>query len=156
MAELNQRLLNHFLNPQNVGVIENPDGYGQSLNPINQYITEVYLRIKDGIIAECRFKSYGCVVTIAVASALTVVVKNRPVRYFTAPGSMSLVIDLIQDEVGGVPAENWHCPPTATQAFYHALHDYMTKSKNKEQETVIDTILHEVQCYFDEHIEKNP
>jgi len=93
-------------------------------------------------------------VTIAVASALTVVVKDRPIHSFTAPGSMNLVIDLITKELGGVPAENWHCPPTATQAFYLALRDFAARTHQKELETAIDSILHDVKCYFDARLEK--
>ena len=74
MTELNQKLLDHFLNPRNIGEIDKPDGYGRAVNPVNEYFTDISIRVKNVIIDDVKFKTYGRVVTIAAASALTEIV----------------------------------------------------------------------------------
>jgi len=149
MTELNQKLLDHFLNPRNVGVIENPDGFGRALNPVNQYITDMYLRVKDGYIDDIKFKTFGCVVTIAAASALTAKIKGKSLRdIIDSKNSLKMLEELIEKELGVVPEENWHCPPTAIHALLLAFSDYCKRVHDKQREKQIEDMLKEVQCFF--------
>jgi len=73
----NEKMLEHFRNPQNVGTIENADGYGRGTNPINGYITDMYLKIEGDKIVDIKYKTYGCVATIASTSAISHIVKGK-------------------------------------------------------------------------------
>ena len=104
MTESDQKLLDHFMNPRNVGVIENPDGFGRALNPVNQYLTDIYLRVKDGCIYDIKFKTFGCVVTIAAASALTTGVKGKSLsEIIDNNSSLKILFKLIETKLGVVP-----------------------------------------------------
>jgi len=72
MLELNEKIKGHFRNPQNVGEIENPEGKGAINNPVCGDTTKLYLRIKNGVVEDAKFLSFGCAVTIASASVFTV------------------------------------------------------------------------------------
>jgi nitrogen fixation NifU-like protein len=151
MTELDQKLLDHFLNPRNVGAIENPDGFGRALNPVNQYVTDIYIRMRDGIFSDVKFKTFGCVVTIAAASALTSCVKGKSITEIidnTSP--LQNLLALLQQELGSVPDENWHCPPTAIQAFLIAIADFFQRNNDLVQGKKVEHILYEVTCFFEE------
>ena len=77
MDDIYKKLKEHFNNPKNVGVLKNPDGYARVKNPICGDITDIYIRVKDNQIKNVKFKSYGCLVTIASASALSEAVKDK-------------------------------------------------------------------------------
>jgi len=155
MTELNQKLLDHFLNPRNVGVIENPDGFGRVLNPVNQYLTDIYIRVKEGCIDDIKFKTFGCVVTIATASALTTGVKGKSLsKIVDSKSSLKILLELIQKELGSVPEENWHCPPTAIQALLIAFSDYYQKMQDDQRVKQIKNMLKEVQCFFEKGLKE--
>jgi nitrogen fixation NifU-like protein len=149
MSELDQKLLDHFLNPRNVGVIENPSGFGRALNPVNQYLTDMYLQVKDGRIEDIKFKTFGCVVTIASASALTTKVKGKILgEIVDHQDSLKILLELIHQELGVVPENNWHCPPAAVQALLVAFCDYYQKINDERRVRQVEKTLKDVQCYF--------
>lgn len=153
MSDFNQKLLDHFLNPRNVGVIENPDGFGRAVNPINQYLTDIYIRVNEGYIIDIKFKTFGCVVTIAAASALTTSVKGKSIQeIIDKTNPLQNLFALLQQEFGNVPEENWHCPPTAIQAFLIALSDFFQRNNTPEYVKKIEYILHEITCFFKERM----
>jgi nitrogen fixation NifU-like protein len=153
MTESDQKLLDHFMNPRNVGEIENPDGFGRTLNPINQYLTDIYLRVKDGCIDDIKFKTFGCVVTIAAASALTTGVKGKSLsEIIDNKNSLKILFKLIEKELGVVPEKNWHCPPTAIQALLVAFSNYYHKAHDEKRVKQIDNLLKEVQFFFEKGI----
>jgi nitrogen fixation NifU-like protein len=150
MTESDRKLLDHFMNPRNVGEIENPDGFGRALNPINQYLTDIYLRVKDGCIYDIKFKTFGCVVTIAAASALTTSVKGKSLsEIIDSKSSLKILFKLIETELRIVPEKNWHCLPTAIQALLVAFSDYYQKVHDEKRVKQIDNLLKEVQCFFE-------
>jgi nitrogen fixation NifU-like protein len=77
MLELSEKIKGHFRNPQNVGEIENPEGMGTINNPVCGDTTKLYLKIRNGVVEDAKFLSFGCAVTIASASVFTTV---RPPR----------------------------------------------------------------------------
>ena len=81
--ELSQKTVEHFRNPQNVGEIENPEGTGTITNPICGDKTVLYMRIKEGVVEDAKFLSFGCAVTIASASVFTE--KNKRKGDFSTP-----------------------------------------------------------------------
>jgi nitrogen fixation NifU-like protein len=76
MVEVGAKVLEHFRNPRNVGVIEDADGHGKVQSPICGDVTDIYIKIVDGVIVDAAFTSLGCFATIASASALTEIVKR--------------------------------------------------------------------------------
>ena len=150
MSEFNQKLLEHFLNPRNVGVIKNPDGYARMENPVNGYTTDMYLRVKNGHIQDIKFKTYGCTVTIASASTLTDLVKGKNLEEIVdSDDSLETLLELMRIELGDVPERNWHCLPTAIQTLYSAVYDYYEKGKDEKNVKKIEDILTDIKCYFE-------
>ena len=155
MTETDQKLLDHFMNPRNVGMIEKPDGYGRAVNPVNTYFTDIYIRVKDGCIEDIKFKTFGCVVTIAAVSALTVSVKGKSMKeLIESTNPFQHLLDLIQKELRVVPEKNWHCPPTAVQALIIALCDYYHRNSDEYKVKQVENILREVQCFFETELKK--
>lgn len=150
MTEFNQKLLDHFMNPRNVGTIENPDGFGRAFNPVNQYLTDIYLRVKDGYIDDIKFKTFGCVVTIAAASALTKGIKGISLsKIFDSESSLKILFELIEKEIGVVPEQNWHCPPTAIQSLLVAFSDYYQKVHDDQRVKQIESMLKDIQSFYE-------
>ena len=155
MGEPNQKMFDHFLNPRNIGIIENPDGYSQVINPVNGYRTDIYIRIENDKITDIKFKTVGCVVTVASASALTMIVKNKTLKEIVDNDHpLLMLLDLLKKELGDVPEKNWHCPPSVILSFFVALADYYQKNKDSDRIKKIENTLKEIQRFFDEELQK--
>jgi len=149
MSSENLKLLEHFRKPRNVGIIENADGYGSAKNPVSGYQTDIYVKVKDNQIDAVKFKSVGCVATIASSSGLTVALEEKSLDdLLQGENSLEKLLDLVKEEIGEVPDKNWHCPPTSIMAFLLAVLDYYKKNKFKDKVENIESILSEVDCYF--------
>ena len=150
MSETDQKLLEHFRNPKNVGTIENADGYAQGENPVNGYMTDMYLKVENGRITDVKFKTVGCTVTIASASALTNAVKGKTLEKLVDGGNpLETLMELIKRELGEIPEKNWHCPPTAIQTLLIAISDYYRKNKDEQNVKKIEKTLADVRSYFE-------
>ena len=155
MSEYNQKLLEHFRNPRNVGIIKNPDGYARVENPVNGYTTDMYLRVENGQIQDIKFKTFGCTVTIASASALTDIVKGKNLEEIVNSGdSLKKLLELLQRDLGDVPEKNWHCPPVAIQTLLIAICEYYRKNKDEKSVTKIEKTITEVKCYFEKKLDQ--
>lgn len=130
MLELSENIKKHFFNPRNTGEIENPDGMGSINNPVCGDITKLYLRIKDGLIEDAKFLSFGCAVTIASASVFTEKIRGSNI-YEIFSGSdeevIKRLIDQIESELGEIPSAKLHCPPATVEVFLKALGEYFEK-----------------------------
>jgi nitrogen fixation NifU-like protein len=156
MSEPNLKLLDHFTNPRNVGLIENADGFGRVKNPINGYITEMYIKIENDQINDIKFKTIGCTVTIASASALSEAVKGKNLEEFIDGCKIiENLMNLIVEKIGNIPEKNWHCSPTAVQTFLTALNDYYKKNKDDKSVQKLEKSLNDVKNYFVEYMKKN-
>lgn len=155
MDKNEEKLLEHFRNPRNVGVIVNPDGFGRGENPINGYITDVYLRIENEVIKDIRYKTFGCVATIAVSSGLSIAVKGKSLaEIFDSDNTFEKLAVLLTNEIGNIPDKNWHCLPTAIQTLLMAISDYYVKKKNEERVQKIRNIIAEIQHKVQERIKE--
>ena len=155
MSEYNQKLLEHFRNPRNVGIIKNPDGYARVENPVNGYTTDMYLCVENGQIQDIKFKTLGCTVTIASASALTDIVKGKTLEEIVNSGdSLKKLLELLQRELGDVPEKNWHCPPVAIQTLLIAICEYYRKNKDEKTVTIIEKTITEIKCYFEKKLDQ--
>lgn len=118
-----EKVMEHFTNPRNVGVIENADGVGEVGNVKCGDIMKIYLRIEDNIITDIKFKTFGCGSAIATSSIATVMVKGK-----TVEEALKLNNKEVVDQLGGLPTVKIHCSVLAEQALKAAILDYATKN----------------------------
>jgi nitrogen fixation NifU-like protein len=151
MLELNERIKEHFRNPLNVGEIENPEGMGAVDNPVCGDTTKLYLRIKDGVVEDARFLSFGCAVTIASASVFTEKIKGREISWVFSGGDEEIVrrlISLIESELGDIPAVKLHCPPATVQVFLQAMAEYFGKTGSAELSSRMKALIPLISDYY--------
>jgi nitrogen fixation NifU-like protein len=131
MDKIDQKLLDHFHNPKNVGIIENPDGYGNVENPVCGDLTDIYIKVEKGRIKDIKFKSYGCHVTIASASALTEAIKGKKLdEIIKNKEPVKMLMRIIMKEFKVISKAKMHCPPASIQALLMAIADYYEKKSN--------------------------
>jgi len=121
-----KKVMEHFMNPKNVGVIENPDGYGKVGNPICGDVMELFIRVKDDIIADIKFKTFGCGSAIATSSMITELAKGK-----TIDDALKITRKDVADELDGLPPQKMHCSNLAADALSEAIKDYKSKKKEK-------------------------
>ena len=112
------------MNPKNVGVIENPDGYGKVGNPICGDVMEIFIRVKDDIIADIKFKTFGCGSAIATSSMITELAKGK-----TVDDALKITRKDVADELDGLPPQKMHCSNLAAEALQDAINKYREKKK---------------------------
>ena len=120
-----EKVMNHFMNPHNVGVIENPDGYGKVGNPSCGDIMEI-LKIDNDIITDVKFRTFGCASAIASSSVSTDLVLGK-----TVEEALQITNKKVVEALGGLPAVKMHCSVLAEEAIKLAIEDYMAKKENK-------------------------
>ena len=128
MADIgySQKVLEHFMNPKNVGTIENPDGYGEVGNPVCGDLMEMYIRVENDIITDIKFKTFGCGSAIATSSMVTELAKGKHVDE-----AMKLTRNDVADELDGLPPKKMHCSNLAADALHAAIKDYKKKKGEK-------------------------
>ena len=117
-----EKVMAHFTNPRNVGEIENADGVGVVGNAKCGDIMKMYLKIDDGVITDCKFKTFGCGAAIATSSMATELVKGH-----TVEEALSLTNSAVVEALDGLPAVKVHCSVLAEEAIKSAVADYYTK-----------------------------
>ena len=123
MALYSEKVMDHFRNPRNVGVIENADGVGEVGNPVCGDIMKIYLKIKDDTIADVKFETFGCGSAIASSSMATELIKGKPIS-----DALQLTNKAVTEALGGLPAHKLHCSVLAEEAIKAALRDYYEKN----------------------------
>lgn len=119
-----EKVKEHFFHPRNVGEIKDADGIGTVGNPVCGDVMTIYIKVKDGRIADIKFKTYGCAAAIASSSIATEMVKGK-----TLEEAMKLTRDDVANELGGLPAIKMHCSNLAADALREAIKDYRKKKK---------------------------
>ena len=117
------KVLEHFANPHKVGEIENADGIGEVGNAKCGDIMKMYLKIKDGVIEDAKFKTFGCGAAIATSSMATDMIKGS-----TIEDALKLSNKAVVEALDGLPASKIHCSVLAEQAVKAALADYYSKN----------------------------
>ncbi|MDK2927175.1 MAG: nitrogen fixation protein NifU [Bacillota bacterium] len=118
----NEKVMEHFMHPRNVGEIENPDGTGQVGNPVCGDIMKIFLRIKDGRIEDIKFKTFGCGAAIATSSMVTEMVKGK-----TLDEALAISNKAVAEALGGLPPQKLHCSNLAADALHAAIEDYKAR-----------------------------
>ena len=118
-----EKVMDHFRNPRNVGVIEDADGVGEVGNAKCGDIMKMYLKIKDGIIDDVKFETFGCGSAIASSSMATEMIKGKPVSE-----ALQLSNKAVAEALDGLPAYKMHCSVLAEQAIKSAVQDYYERN----------------------------
>jgi nitrogen fixation NifU-like protein len=126
MPNYSEKVMDHFKNPRNVGVIVNADGIGHVGNPVCGDIMELYIKVKNNIIEDAKFKTFGCGAAIATSSIMTELVKGK-----TIEEALSVSNKAVVEALGGLPPVKLHCSVLAEDAFKSAVDDYLKKSTGK-------------------------
>lgn len=123
MALYSEKVMDHFRNPRNVGVIENADGIGEVGNPVCGDIMKIYLKIENDTITDVKFETFGCGSAIASSSMATEMIKGKPISE-----ALKLTNKAVTEALDGLPAHKLHCSVLAEEAIKKALKDYYDKN----------------------------
>ena len=117
-----EKVMDHFMNPRNVGEMENPDAIGEVGNPTCGDLMKMYLRIEDNVIKDIKFQTFGCVAAIATSSMMTEMAMGK-----TLDEALKLTRDEIAENLDGLPPVKMHCSNLAAEALKEAIGDYREK-----------------------------
>jgi len=122
MPVYNEKVMDHFMNPRNVGEIENPDGVGEEGNPVCGDMMTFYIKVKDDKLEDVKFKTFGCGAAIAVSSMVSELAKGM-----TLDEAMKLTPAAVADKLEGLPKNKLHCSNLGAQALHRAIDNYREK-----------------------------
>ena len=123
-----EKVMDHFRSPRNVGEIADADGVGTVGNPICGDLMTVYVRIKDNVITDVKFKTFGCAAAIATSSMITELAKGKNLQ-----DALKITRGDVADSLGGLPPIKMHCSNLAADALHAAIKNYLYKvEKDKE------------------------
>ena len=123
MALYSEEVMDHFLHPRNVGVLEDADGIGEVGNAKCGDIMKIYLKIKDDIVSDVKFETFGCGSAIASSSMVTEMIKGKPLSQVLTVTNKAVV-----EALGGLPAHKIHCSVLAEEAVKDAVRNYYDKN----------------------------
>ena len=124
MALYSEKVMDHFRNPRNVGVIEDADGVGEVGNPVCGDIMKIYLKINDEqVVSDVKFETFGCGSAIASSSMATEMIKGKPLSE-----ALQLSNKAVTEALDGLPAHKLHCSVLAEEAIKSAVKDYYDKN----------------------------
>ena len=122
------KVIEHFRNPHNMGKIKDPDGIGKVGNPVCGDLMWIYIKVKNNIIIDCKFETFGCVAAIATSSILTDLAKGKTLEEAKKLSNKDVV-----RELGGLPPIKVHCSVLAEEGIKAAIDDYLKKKKEKSK-----------------------
>lgn len=123
MVLYSKKVMEHFRNPRNVGVIDDADGVGEVGNAKCGDIMKIYLKIKDDTIVDVKFETFGCASAIASSSMATELIKGKPVSE-----ALALTNKAVAEALDGLPVHKVHCSVLAEEAIKKALQNYYEKN----------------------------
>ena len=125
MALYSEKVMDHFRNPRNVGVLEDANGIGEVGNAKCGDIMKMYLKIEDDIVKDVKFETFGCGSAIASSSMATELIKGKPVSE-----ARKLTNQAVAEALDGLPDYKMHCSVLAQEAIESALKDYESRQEN--------------------------
>ena len=122
MPVYTEKVMEHFMNPRNVGEIEDADGVGEEGNPVCGDMMTFYIKVKDNRLSDVKFKTFGCGAAIAVSSIVSEMAVGK-----TVEEARMITPALVAGELGGLPKNKYHCSNLGSQALNKAIDDYLKK-----------------------------
>jgi nitrogen fixation protein NifU and related proteins len=124
MESYSDKVMDHFRNPRNVGVIDDADGVGKEGNPMCGDIMELFIKVKDDTIVDVKFRTFGCGAAIATSSMITEMIKGK-----TIEDALKISNKAVAEALDGLPAKKMHCSVLAADALKKAVDDYREHRK---------------------------
>ena len=125
--EYTEQVMDHFMNPRNMGEMENPSGVGTVGNAKCGDIMRIYIKVEDNVITDVKFKTFGCGAAIATSSKATELVKGK-----TLDEALTITNKMVMDALGGLPPVKVHCSVLAEEALHAAIQDYKDRLERGE------------------------
>ena len=122
MSLYSEKVMDHFRNPRNVGVIEDADGVGEVGNAKCGDIMKMYIKVENDILVDVKFETFGCGSAIASSSMATEMIKGKPLKE-----ALQLTNKAVTEALDGLPAHKLHCSVLAEEAVQAAVRDYYQK-----------------------------
>jgi len=122
MAQYSEKVMDHFAHPRNVGEMENPDGVGTVGNPICGDIMKMYIKVKDNIITDVKFQTFGCGAAIATSSISTEMILGKSIDE-----ALQITNKAVAEALDGLPPVKMHCSLLAEEAIKAAIDNYKEK-----------------------------
>ena len=122
MPIYSEKVMEHFMNPRNVGEIENPDGIGEVGNPVCGDMMTFYIKVDNNHLSDIKFKTFGCGAAIAVSSIVSEMAMGK-----TLEEARKITPALVAEELEGLPKNKYHCSNLGAQALNKAIDDYLRK-----------------------------
>jgi nitrogen fixation NifU-like protein len=119
------KVMDHFMNPRNVGEISDADGIGMEGNPTCGDAMQIFIKVENDKIVDAKFKTFGCGAAIAVSSMITEMVKGK-----TLDEALSISKEAVAQELGGLPPQKMHCSNLGADALRKAIEDYRSKQRS--------------------------
>jgi len=116
------KVLEHFNNPRNMGEISNPDGIGKVGNPVCGDLIWIYIKVKNDVITDVKFKTFGCAAAIATSSMITELAKGK-----TLKEALKLTRQDVAEHLQGLPPIKMHCSNLASDGLHRAIEEYLKK-----------------------------
>jgi nitrogen fixation NifU-like protein len=126
MEQYSKKVMDHFLNPRNVGEIKDADGIGEVGNPVCGDIMRMYIKVKDNVITDIKFLTYGCGAAVATSSMVTEMVKGK-----TLEEALEISNKQVAEALDGLPPIKMHCSNLAEEGIKAAIDDYKKKNEKK-------------------------
>ncbi|MGM0509363.1 MAG: Fe-S cluster assembly scaffold protein NifU [Fusobacteriota bacterium] len=117
-----KKVMEHFQDPSNVGVMENPDGYGKVGNQSCGDVMEIYIKVEDKIIKDVKFRTFGCAAAIATSSMSTEMILNQNIEEV-----LKITNKAVAEALDGLPPKKMHCSILAEEGIQAAVEDYLSK-----------------------------
>lgn len=127
MEEYSKKVMDHFMNPRNVGIIDDANGIGEVGNPVCGDIMRMYLKIENNIITDVKFQTFGCGAAVATSSMATELIKGK-----TVEEALEITNRAVAEALDGLPPIKMHCSNLAEQAIKAAIEDYKKKNESSK------------------------
>lgn len=146
MPAYSEKVMEYFINPRNVGEIEDADGIGEEGNPVCGDMMTFYIKVDDNRLSDVKFKTFGCGAAIAVSSMVSEMAMGK-----TIDEARKITPALVAEELGGLPKEKFHCSNLGAQALNRAIDDYEARQRGEkpadEKRGAKPEVAEKGQCY---------
>jgi nitrogen fixation NifU-like protein len=120
----NDIVMDHFSDPRNAGEMLDSDGVGETGNPIDGDKIKLYIKVRDNLLVDIKFKTFGCGAAIAASSMVTVLAINK-----TLEDALSIQNEDVSEALGGLPIEKLLCSNIAADALHNSIKDYLSRQE---------------------------